>query len=545
MLLFAASVVMITPIFFYGIPNGNDLHQHYQFAQAFSTGIGDGDFYLSWSAMSNFGFGDVGIRFYPPFAYYVFAFFETLAGNWFDASLLTFVFWFFAGGAGVYFWAHEWFSENASLSAAIVYIAAPYHVNQIYNAFLYAEFAAAAILPFCFFFATRVCRNGKWLNVLALGIFYGLLILTHLPTALMGSIALLIYSIASFSWTNAIRSLAKSAVSVIVGLLLSLFYWVRMVTELNFLNHVSEEFVQKAYDFHINFVAAYLYVAPADYESRSLMFGDLVFVITLALFVPSAILYFLSQRSEGHPRLLNITAVLAVAIFFATPLSAIVWENFALLQKIQFPFRWMTVITLSGSIFVAAGHEYFVEIFKTKLRPLAILTAGLLAAGLTFTITQVIKPAIFQSREEFTQRMETLPEAKSYECWWTIWSKNAAFDDRDRVKIGERVVEIESWDPTERTFRVQAGEAMNARIATFYYPHWRATINDGRVEVSMDANGVILIPIPADEVQVKLYFEEPKYMLAATATSGLAWFVVAFVWIALITRERKKLFHGK
>src|SRR5262249_16245863 len=149
------------PVLLFGVPKGNDLPQHYQFAVTFYDGAKEGIFFPSWSADVNSGFGDVGVRFYPPLSYYILDFFRGLLGNWFYARVSTFCFWFFLGGAGVYFWAREWFSQTASLAAAIAYIFIPYHANEIYNAFTYAEFAAAAILPFCFLFVTRVCNRGR------------------------------------------------------------------------------------------------------------------------------------------------------------------------------------------------------------------------------------------------------------------------------------------------------------------------------------------------------------------------------------------------
>ena len=80
LLIFLISGLMVLPIYWLGIPRGNDLPQHYQFALTFQESLQNGIFYPSWSAASNFGYGDVGIRFYPPLAYYVLVFFEWITG---------------------------------------------------------------------------------------------------------------------------------------------------------------------------------------------------------------------------------------------------------------------------------------------------------------------------------------------------------------------------------------------------------------------------------------------------------------------------------
>src|SRR5262249_53506765 len=155
------SMLVTLPMFIYGIPKGNDMPQHYQFASAFRESISNGVLFPGWSPNVNSGLGDVSLRFYPPLAYYVLTFFDGIVENWFDASVFTFCFWFALGGIGVYFWSREWFDERSSLFAALIYLTMPYHANQIYNAFLYAEFAACGVLPFCFLFVTRVCRRGN------------------------------------------------------------------------------------------------------------------------------------------------------------------------------------------------------------------------------------------------------------------------------------------------------------------------------------------------------------------------------------------------
>lgn len=525
-LLFLASVVITLPIAYFGIPNGNDLPQHYQFALTFRDTLQNGDFYPSWSHASNFGFGDVGIRFYPPLSYYVLIAFEWLAGNWFDASVLAFGFWFFLGGIGVYFLAREWFGENASLIAGLVYIFAPYHANQIYNAFTYAEFAASAILPFCFLFITRICRNGKFADIIGLTVFYALLVLTHLPMTVIGSLGIFVFSLASLPRKNLFPTLVKLAVSGFFGLLASSFYWVRMASELNFLNHATEEFTSKAYDFHVNFLAAFLYVSPLEYDERSLWFSDLMLLITFGLFVPGVIIFYCRVKDINKPKLFPIGVLLIFSVFMATPLSLPIWENFGVLQKVQFPWRWLAIITLGGAIFTAAGFEDIRETFKSKTRPLMLLAIGLLTSGIVFTATQVIKPAIFSSREEFTKKIEKLREAESYDCWLAIWSKKEAISNREKVSLKNRTVIIKKWDATEKLFNISAGETQTVRIALFYYPYWQATINDRQIALEKDENGAILIPLPENEVEVKLSFREPNFVKGASILSIAVWLLI-------------------
>ncbi|MEK7723093.1 MAG: 6-pyruvoyl-tetrahydropterin synthase-related protein [Acidobacteriota bacterium] len=537
--LFIVSGLMILPIYLSGIPNGNDLPQHYQFALTFKQGLQNGILYPSWAATPNFGFGDIGIRFYPPFSYYVLVFFEAILGNWFYASVAAFWFWFFLSGIGIYFWSREWFGENASLLAAVVYIFAPYHVNQIYNAFTYAEFASASILPFCFLFVTRICRREGMINTVGLAFCYGLLLLTHLPMAVIGSLALGVYSLALLEKTNYFKKLLNLTVSVFFGLLASSFYWFRMVSELSFVNHATEEFTSGAYDFHKNFVGAFLYLPFAEYDDRTLWFCDLMLFITLALFIPSAILYY-RNRQEKQPKLFSVVALLAFAIFISTPLSLPIWENLEPLQKVQFPWRWLAVISMSGVIFVAAGYETFISYFQSEKRPVAILTIGLIFAGFVFTVTQVIKPASFIPQDQFNESIAKLESKDSYPCWWAIWSKSEAFKEKTKVLAKDRQIEIQDWNLQEKRFQISAGEAQNLRLALFYYPYWKATVNEKMIELKPAADGTILLPIENEKTDVRVWFEEPAKIKNITLLSMFSWFILFLSALIFGFRERNK-----
>ncbi len=539
-LLLCISAAIVLPIYFNGIPNGNDLPQHYQFALTYKAAVADGSIYPGWSADSNSGYGDVGIRFYPPFSYYCLVAAEAVTGNWYDASVLMFGLWFFIGGSGVYLWARESFSPNASLLAAACYIVAPYHVNQIFNAFTYAEFAAASILPFCFLFVTRICRHGRKIDILLLGLSYALLVLTHLPMTVIGSICLLAYSIASLR-IDRIRTIFRLGASVGLGLLASSFYWVRMATELAFVNHSTDTFRSAAYDFHSNFLAAFLYVSPRDYDERSLWFSDLMLLVTLCLFLPgiSFVLY-RWRRAELEPLKASIITI-CVAIFFATPLSLPIWEHFVSLQQIQFPWRWLAAISLMSCFLAAGTWKIIADAFKSNKRPVAILAAGLLIACCVFTATQIIKPAVYTSRQEFTGRIDSLAHAKSYDCWWPVWAQESALEQNEKVLADGRNVHIDEWANLTRTFNIEAGTGQTARIATFYYPNWKAEVNGSPTEIERGADGTINIPIPQKEANIRLFFVEPNLVLVSRSLSLLTWLGLFLGIYASLRRDRKVL----
>jgi len=521
-LLAAAAFFAVFPILLFGIPNSADIAQHYQFAVTFYDSIKDGIWYPGWSYQTNIGFGDVGVRFYPPFSYYVLIFFRALTGEWYYASGAAFFVWFLASGVGVFLWAKEWFSARASFFAAVIYIFIPYHVNELYNSFLYAEFAASAILPFCFLFVARICRRDNNADLAGLAVSYALLILTNLPLALIGSISLLIYALASLEKTNLFRRLFRLGAAVLTGLLASSFYWLKMLLEIGFVKHNTEQFTLDRYDYRLNFAFSYFFTEGGAQTMQTLWFLDTMLLVTLGAFLPCAAIYYLYARSAETPKLFNALILLVFSVFMASAVSEKVWENIAFLQKIQFPWRWLAIVSLTGVIFNAAAFETVVKLFRTEKRWLAFLVFGLIFAAFAFTAVKIMRPVYQYPRADFNPLVERLRTAASYECWMPVWVKNKELQSV-QASAEERPREIVSNRQTEKILRFPAGKPAAAEIKTFYYPHWRASVNGENIAVGKADNGAILLQIPAEETVVKLEFVEPFYATASKIVSVLCW----------------------
>jgi len=542
LLLLLAAVLITAPIIIFGIPKGNDLPQHFQFAVVFRDSLAHGVLYPSWASDVNSGFGDVGVRFYPPAAYYLLVLLRAVSNNWAYATAATVCALFFVGAVGVYLWCREWFGPRASLIGGSLYVFVPYHVNEIYNAFTFAEFAAACVLPFCFLCVTRVLKRGKLVDSIGLAVSLALLILTHLPLAVIGSMSLVAYVLAFWIKDRGIVSVAHFFGSVCAGLFLSAFYWVRMLSELGLVNHTGEGFISGDYDFRNNFVWSFFYSPAEQYSERSLGFLDLMLFVTLAMAIVAGVFFYRRvERSKRGPVNALLT-VLAAAIFFATPLSAPIWERVDFLQRTQFPWRWMATISLVCSVFVAAGAEQINGLGEPALRRIAMVLGGTALVSVTFTVAQVIRPAIFLEPVSFDQTVDALATANSCECWWPIWAKKAALSEATRVAGNGRKITIESWEATDRIFQVSAGDSDMVRVATFYYPNWHARVNGRDAPVSHDDNGAIVVPIPTEDSKVELYFQEPKITRIATYFSAAAWLIfAAFGLSRAVTAARIKL----
>src|SRR3989441_3381804 len=209
------AAVVLLPIMLLGIPNGADLPNHLRFVLPFYESLQSGHFHPAWLAESNYGLGDLRFTVYPPGLYYLLSATRWLTGGWYSASISSLVLLSIVGGLGAYFWARSVLNPKLAMWAGILYALAPYRLNEVYQASLLSEYAACSILPFAFAFVERICRKKSKFDVFGLAGAYGLLILTHLPLTVIGSLSLALYALVRVSgYARFQRAICENAGSV-------------------------------------------------------------------------------------------------------------------------------------------------------------------------------------------------------------------------------------------------------------------------------------------------------------------------------------------
>ena len=255
MLALLAGAAVLLPVLIWGVPKNNDLANHYHFAVPFYEAIQRGDIHPGWLASPNFGYGDAVVRFYPPALYYLLSAGRALTGNWYNGSLLVLISLSALGSFAAYFWACSFVPRRIAIYAGLFYAFMPYHLAEVYQAAQLAEFAAGAALLFSLAFTKRLCDHGRMRDLVGLSASYALLILSHLPLTVFGSLVLLFYAlmlIGSRRFTSSFPlpsgrgenasgsrylalTLFKLVTAVLLGLAASAFYWTTMVAEMKWI----------------------------------------------------------------------------------------------------------------------------------------------------------------------------------------------------------------------------------------------------------------------------------------------------------------------
>jgi hypothetical protein len=518
----SASFLTIVPAILWGVPSNLDLTNHFRFAVPFYDAITAGDLYPGWLAVSNGGYGDPSFRFYPPALYYLLAGARFITGNWHSATLIVFVALSVAGGLGMYFWSRSLLTSSTASWAALFYALAPYHVNQLYQATLLAEWAGSAVLPFVFGFVERVCERGKARDIAGLAITYGLLLFTHLPLAIIGSLAFGVYALARIQAPARLRTLAKLTVAAVLGLSVSAVYWVTMVSELGWIS-VNQIQHDSSVDYRFNFL-----LSTFSPDNLNVWWMNLMLLMTLLLFAPvfsrsgataqRKISYVVPLRRRvkmNDTRLKPVIALTLFALFMSLPLSRPLWWLFKPLQETQFPWRWLTLISMGGSILTAATLPALLKSNGTK----RILALGAMAVSVAFTFSHVVREAQYFPPQKFESMLTDVRGTSCVNYWFPIWAQPNPRKMITEVEAAERAVNVTVWEPEHRKFSIAAGPATEARVRTFYYPHWIATSEAGILPARPDKDGALLISLPQNATSVALDFREPQKTKFSTIMS--------------------------
>ena len=539
LVLAAVSALVVLPVLFNGIPYGYDLPHHYQCAMTFYEGFLQGDFYPSWSVNRNFGYGGMESRLYPPISHYALAVAYYLTGSWHIGSWLVFTLLSFFGALAVYLWAKEYLPARQAVFAGCFYALMPYHLNQLYNTFFYAEFAASSILPFSFYFVSRVCRRGKISDVAGLAISLAALVLTHLPLTVIGALCLAAYALAILRRENLFAQIARLSAAVFLGLAASSFFWIKVLLERDLMAKTAV-YPDPWLDYRFHFLLTPVQTFEGElltriYETSS-YFYDLILLMTFILTIGCTVPFLIWLKGRSL-KMKGVWILFGLSVFLAIPPSRFVWDIFKPLQEVQFPWRWLAIVSIAAPMLSAVYVDHLFEWFKTKSRPLALVICGCILSFVTYSVSQVIRPAAYIEKTGVVDYLETTSKDIGFTFWWTNWTRQEVFGIKEKVLAENRASTIERWTATEKEFQVAEGAAGQARAAVFYHPNWTALVNGAQTRLSPDENGAVLIPLPAQESKVRLVFQEPF----AVKTGQI---VSAFVWLGLIAAGFLRLFKS-
>src|SRR5471032_570623 len=232
MLVFAlVAIALLAPSLILGAMVSHSSPQNQTWATQFAEQFRAGVLYPRWLYDSFDGLGGPTFYFYPPLPFWLDGIVDVLTFDQLPVRYRLAVDWsllLWGSGLAVQPWLKAVTgSARTSFWGAIAYMAAPYHLVDHYTRGAFAEFAGYVVLPMLFLAIWRIAE-GRRAAVVLLALAYAALLLSHLPTALLISIAALPPYVAFRAWrlqgNGVIGFLLRCLAGGVLGLGLAAIY---------------------------------------------------------------------------------------------------------------------------------------------------------------------------------------------------------------------------------------------------------------------------------------------------------------------------------
>ncbi|MCU0666682.1 MAG: hypothetical protein MUF05_06285 [Candidatus Omnitrophica bacterium] len=491
--------------------------------------FGDGQFMVRWVGNFNFGFGYPLFNFYPPLFYYA-AHAFVLLGVGVVASLnIAAVFFWIVSAVGMYLFAREFFPKTGAFLAGVCYTFAPYHIVDIYVRGAFAEFSSFAVFPFILLSLYRLSlKSSKGyfilaaLSVAALSLSHNIMCMLFFPVAFVYAIVL------------CRKNIFYLLSSMITGLSLGAFFWLPAILEKNFVQIHNMIGGRWQYINHFVYPWQLIYSKwgygdslSGPYDGMSFQIGPLHLIFsTVAVFM---LLRIYRVYRETFRQVLFFLGLMLVSCFFTLTASSFFWEKIPMLSYVQFPWRFLTLVTLSAS-FLAAGVSLIAQ--NRIMRFVNIFLAVLVVvANIFYCQVNTTKP-LWNSDwlnvgdvRELLDYMH-LPDAKEYTPIWVKQMPRKPHQDSIFSSSGQanlQVLDKQGISSLEKLFSVSCASKTNAYYDVFYFPGWQVWIDGAKTEVwASSPNGLIEFMIPAGVHSIRIKFGYTPVRAIAVTVSCLA-----------------------
>ncbi|MFO7634997.1 MAG: hypothetical protein R6W76_20790, partial [Caldilinea sp.] len=506
-----------------------------------------GVLYPRWMPELVTGLGYPVLNYYAPGTYYlagaVYLSGVTLA----NAAALTFALFVITGGLGTYFLARDLFGADnrwPALLAGGAYMYAPYLLANVYVRGAIAEVGAQAMLPWILWCGRRLLTTdtpAAWLAPFALSL--GALAVTHTVTLIIFPPFLLGYLLAVW-WQQGRRraQLGWMVAGIGAAMGLSAFFWAPLLGESSYLRQDAfstsiEIFVpenlwrwQDFLDLHL----AYEYAFDVPYQLG---------LVQIALAVAG--LFYVRRWNLEWLYLLVATAFACLAIgAWAEP----IWINNRLLLAVQFPWRLLAIVSLTLPLFTGALvwriSQPRQQAFATLALILLVVAANMPRVGWMGALETengaMPLPAIAR-HESITGQLGTGPTREFMPKWneggvtYLPHPSQSAMTDADITlkRINGYGLELD----------VASSAGGTLRFTNFYFPGWRATINDTvPLETYPDTNlGLLTVDLPPGNGALRLSNPGTELQRWATwltlatiiALAALMWRIKAYGFLSI------------
>lgn len=534
----AVALAVISPFCFLGQASGHDFQFHVaswvDVAQQWRAGV----IFPRWAVWANHGFGEPRFIFYPPLSWCLGAGLG-LVLPWSLVPATFIVLCLALSGVSMFRLARAWLSPAAALAAAVLYAANPYQLVLAYVRSDFAELLAASFFPLAIHYALRCSaldkegraklHLGALRDVALLALVYSAIWLANAPAAVVASYALAFLLVLCAVLRRSLRPLLVGLPALALGLLLAAFYIVPAACERGWVDigQINSPGFLPAENF------LFTWILDPEHNVVNLEISTVAVLIIVLTGIAAVLSH---RRAKGSRFAWNtVLSLAALSLFFMFPVSSVVWRAAPELKFLQFPWRWLLVLSVSFAFFVGEAVATSRHRVSVALACAAVLIGtGVFLTQITYwdsddlsdLVTAVSMGQGYDGVYEycpFACDPATLPPNSPLVALLPGETRENPAAGKPRPAKNPGAVSIKEWQPEHKTFTVDAPVPVRAALRLLSYPAWAIQVNGMRSEAAADPETEqIIVPVPAGESRVEIRLARTADRTIGGALTGIA-----------------------
>lgn len=528
LLLLALAALVCAPLLWYGAPNGHSIEYNLVWLKNFAAQLAQGDLYPRWLMNMNSGGGSPVFYFYAPLPFYILSIPTLLCSSCKLTVQLGIGEWLMIGLSGLSFFhfARLTFSTRIAVLSAAFYMLLPYHFEiDLWQRQDIGELTNYIWMPLALYYTERLIAGQN--TIIGLAVVYGLMLLTHLPSTLLFSIALGFFLLVLAWRRHHWRFIAQFALAIGLGLLLTGLYWVPALFSEQYIR--TDQLWSAVFDFHRWFYP--IHGEPLD-EGEDDAFALRLFAmiaVTSAMFVLCWLNAYRWRHVLGRSALFSCLIMTLIAWFLMSPYSQWVWEHAPELWKVQFPWRIAMVLDLATAIAMLHSlhaleqhHDRISALVITAV--LGLLLYSFATADVWHELDPFDSPGWIVSRDESVQEGVDAPE------YTTAWNPAEPEDETNPLlNVGplqydssKGLITVIDWAPRRIVLDINLQQPSALRVRQYYFPNWQVESSlAGRLPLKADpASGLLSVQAPAGQYRLAFTLRPLQQELIGGAVSG-------------------------
>lgn len=533
LLLFILGLLPLLSLINPGLPLTHDGQDHVARIANFYSSLSEGIIFPRWAANLNWGYGHPILMFLYPFPSYSASLFHFLGASLTDSLKMVFALSFVISGFTMYYWIKNVFNHEAGLVAGFLYMFAPYRFVDLYVRGAIGEHTAFIFMPLIALSMLKLAKGHsiKWMIIYASSVAF--LFLSHNAISIMFLPFCAFYAgFLIYTHPKKIRLLLLYFFGALWGIGLSAFFLIPAFLEGKYTlrdivthGEYATRFVENPFRF--------IY-SPWNYGGSG-QFSVEIGILQVMGVISSVILLVQTKAKTMKIFIGACLLFFLASIFLMLSQSAFLYSFFSLLQKFQFPWRFLSMSVFFASV-LCAFTVY--SIHDKRLRFMIFVIVAILGAIIYYPQFQANGYKSQNDSFYYSVYEGTTDTGESAPIWSVRFMEKVADHQIEIVEGRGKVTQI-SRKSTLHVYTIDANEKVRVLENTLFFPGWSVLIDGQKTDIQFQDpkyRGLMTFFVDPGTHSIRVEFRQTKLRMVSNVIT-----VAALLSVIPLILSRKRI----